>query len=63
MNTIYKWDELPEILQICLSYVQNTDEESVADYFLELRDTKLFADAVGKPIKYGVLSVEVTTNY
>ena len=63
MKTFYKWDELPEILQICLSYVQNTDKESQIDYFLELRDTKLFADAVGKPVSYGAVSVEVATNY
>ena len=63
MNEIYTWDELPEILQVCLSYVQNTDKESMVDYFLELRETKLFADAIGKPTYYGAVSVEVTTNY
>ena len=55
--------DLKTILEICASYVENTDGESVELYFNELTRTNLFADAVGKVIGRNADGVEIVTEY
>lgn len=55
--------DLKSILEVCVSYVENTDNESIELYFNELTRTNLFADAVGKVIGRTADSVEVITEY
>jgi hypothetical protein len=55
--------DLKSILEICTSYIENTDDESIELYFNELTRTNLFADAVGKVVSRGGNKVEIITEY
>ena len=61
--TKMKPKDLKTILDICASYVENTDNESVELYFNELTRTNLFADAIGKVVGRTADSVEIVTEY
>ena len=64
MTKIYTYQDIDEILTACLSYLQGeTDEQTKIGYFLELVNTGLFEDAVGKVLQRGTFAVEVTENY
>lgn len=64
MTKIYTYQDIDEILTACLSYLQGeTDEQTKIGYFLELVNTGLFEDAMGKILQRGTFAVEVTDNY
>lgn len=63
MKKTYTPNDLKEILEVCISYIQNTDEDSKRDYFLDIVGTGLFADAVGKVVRCNPREVETTTEY
>ena len=46
----FMYSDLAFILRSCADYLENTDEESIIDYFDEFVDSGLFADAMGKVI-------------
>jgi hypothetical protein len=55
--------QLKQILDICSSYVENTDDQSVELYFEEIITTNLFADAVGKVVGRTADGIEIVTEY
>ncbi len=60
----YNYTDLADILDICTAYIQNTDDESVLNYFNEFVESSLFHDAIGKIAqREDILSVRVTTEY
>lgn len=63
MKKTYTPNDLKKILEVCISYIQNTDEESKRDYFLDIVNTGLFVDAVGKVVRCNPREVEITTEY
>lgn len=63
MRRIVNASEFAEILQECVSYLEDTDESSINDYFSEFIDSGLFQDAIGKVIGVIGEDVVVTTDY
>lgn len=63
--TKYEPKDLKQILETCASYVENTDDESIKDYFREFIQSGLFHDAMGKPayIRHRATHIEVVTEY
>lgn len=60
----YNYTDLAEILSICQAYLENTDDESILDYFNEFVESSLFHDAIGKIAqREDTMSVIVTTEY
>ena len=55
--------DLKQILDICASYVENTDDLSIELYFEEIIGTNLFADAVGKVVGRTPNGIEIVTEY
>lgn len=63
MRRIVNVSEFAEILQECVSYLEDTDESSINGYFAEFIDSGLFQDAIGKVIGVVGEDVVVTTDY
>lgn len=59
----YAPNDLGAILTEMQSYIQSADQESIIAYFVEIANTGLFHDAVGKIVQVRGFSIDVTTEY
>ena len=59
----FMYSDLAFILRSCADYIENTDKESIVDYFDEFADSGLFADAMGKVVNSSRGFAEIISEY